>query len=171
MRTEALIDALQHLKVETGSLACAGCGHEHNCSTKGCAILREAAERLGYLLKFFTEESALNLSTQIFNVLKDRMSDTLRDQMKELVLETGQVFNGPVMKGDVVWMVVSRYYESEQRLPYNYFVEKATVTEFNLKKIQFEFGKTVFWTKDEANVRMYEMRNDLYQAAREGRRP
>ena len=41
-----LITALEHLKVETGSLACLGCGYEHNCSTHGCAIIRAAAERL-----------------------------------------------------------------------------------------------------------------------------
>lgn len=41
-----LAEALRQLKVETGSLACVGCGHEHNCSTHGCAILREAEERL-----------------------------------------------------------------------------------------------------------------------------
>ena len=32
------------LKVETGSLACLGCGTEHDCGTRGCAILRAAAE-------------------------------------------------------------------------------------------------------------------------------
>lgn len=42
-----LIQALNRLKVQTGSLACLGCGYEHNCSTKGCRILREAVEQLG----------------------------------------------------------------------------------------------------------------------------
>lgn len=37
-----LIKALSRLKVETGSLACLGCGYERNCSTQGCRILREA---------------------------------------------------------------------------------------------------------------------------------
>ena len=36
------MQALKRLRVETGSLACFGCGHEHNCSTQGCAILRNA---------------------------------------------------------------------------------------------------------------------------------
>ena len=36
---KGLIEALEHLKVETGSLACLGCGYEHNCSTEGCAIM------------------------------------------------------------------------------------------------------------------------------------
>lgn len=50
MKTEVLIDALRSLKVETGSLACSGCGHEHNCSTRGCAIMREAADLIEKLL-------------------------------------------------------------------------------------------------------------------------
>ena len=31
MKTDELIEALGQLKVQTGSLACLGCGHEHNC--------------------------------------------------------------------------------------------------------------------------------------------
>ncbi len=46
MSNEELLKALGRLKVETGSLACLGCGHEHNCSTHGCAILRAAEEAL-----------------------------------------------------------------------------------------------------------------------------
>ena len=38
--------ALKRLRVETGSLACFGCGHEHNCSTLGCAILRNAVAHM-----------------------------------------------------------------------------------------------------------------------------
>lgn len=47
MRDKAqIVHDLRHLKVQTGSLACLGCGHEHNCSVRGCAIIREAADRL-----------------------------------------------------------------------------------------------------------------------------
>ncbi len=46
METNKLITALRRMKVETGSLICFGCGHEHNCSTRGCALIREAADRL-----------------------------------------------------------------------------------------------------------------------------
>jgi hypothetical protein len=46
MKIEDLIAALRRLKVQTGSLACLGCGHEHNCSTSGCAIIREAVDKL-----------------------------------------------------------------------------------------------------------------------------
>ena len=46
MKIDDLISALSQLSVETGSLACLGCGHEHNCSTSGCAIIREAIKAL-----------------------------------------------------------------------------------------------------------------------------
>ena len=46
MKREELIQALDRLKVQTGSLACLGCGYEHTCTTKGCQILREAVEQL-----------------------------------------------------------------------------------------------------------------------------
>ena len=41
MRDEDLLAALRRLKVQTGSLVCLGCGHEHNCGIHGCAILRK----------------------------------------------------------------------------------------------------------------------------------
>lgn len=46
MDREHLIAALKMMQVETGSLVCLGCGHEHNCGVHGCAILREAVEAL-----------------------------------------------------------------------------------------------------------------------------
>ena len=44
-RTE-LLQAMGRLKVETGSLACLGCGYENNCGTRGCSILRAAVDAL-----------------------------------------------------------------------------------------------------------------------------
>ena len=46
MRDQELVNAIRRLKVETGSLACMGCGHEHNCGVSGCAVMREAADRI-----------------------------------------------------------------------------------------------------------------------------
>lgn len=41
MKTRSeLLKALGRLAVETGSLACLGCGWEHDCGVHGCAILR-----------------------------------------------------------------------------------------------------------------------------------
>lgn len=46
MNLETTFAALHQLKVETGSLACLGCGHEESCSVRGCAILRAAEAHL-----------------------------------------------------------------------------------------------------------------------------
>lgn len=50
MNDKELLQALRKLKVETGSLACMGCGRENNCGVHGCAILRAAADRMEGLL-------------------------------------------------------------------------------------------------------------------------
>ncbi len=49
MTDRELIAALRRLKVEPGSIACLGCGYEHNGSVHGCHIMRVAAERLEQL--------------------------------------------------------------------------------------------------------------------------
>ena len=46
VEVEKILKELRRLKVETGSLACLGCGHENSCSTKGCAVIRAAIEAL-----------------------------------------------------------------------------------------------------------------------------
>lgn len=52
MNRAYLIHELNHLKVETGSLACLGCKHEDNCGIKGCALIRAAVEQLEVLQGF-----------------------------------------------------------------------------------------------------------------------
>ena len=54
------LNALRKLCVETGSLACLGCGYEHNCSTHGCAILRNAIEHIEAALSNYDSLSALS---------------------------------------------------------------------------------------------------------------
>lgn len=46
MPTKDLISKLRSLKIQTGSIACFGCGYEHNCGINGCRLVREAADRL-----------------------------------------------------------------------------------------------------------------------------
>lgn len=50
MTEKELVKALRRSMVETGSLVCLGCGHEHNCSTHGCAIMRAAVNTLESLI-------------------------------------------------------------------------------------------------------------------------
>ena len=47
------MQALRRLKVKTWSLACLGCGYEHNCFVHGCAILRNAEEHMEAQLHLF----------------------------------------------------------------------------------------------------------------------
>lgn len=42
---------LRRLSVQTGSLACLGCGREHSCGVHGCRILRDAMELITVLEK------------------------------------------------------------------------------------------------------------------------
>lgn len=37
---------LRSNRAETGSLMCFGCGHEHNCSVHGCAMMSAAADAI-----------------------------------------------------------------------------------------------------------------------------
>ena len=62
MKTEEILTALRRLKVETGSLACMGCGREHDCGIHGCQIVREAAkliEKLTDRCAHYAEEIAV----------------------------------------------------------------------------------------------------------------
>ena len=58
MDYEKTLEELKHMKVETGSFICLGCGHEHNCSIRGCAILRDAVECIEELKRVLRESEA-----------------------------------------------------------------------------------------------------------------
>lgn len=58
MNDKGLLAALGRLKVETGSLACMGCGYEQNCGVHGCAVLRAAEERLREQMRLPSSASA-----------------------------------------------------------------------------------------------------------------
>lgn len=53
MDFEKTLQALKRMKVETGSLLCAGCGHEHSCGARGCAILRNAVLYMEVLMAHY----------------------------------------------------------------------------------------------------------------------
>lgn len=83
MTTNDLLQALARLRVETGSLACLGCGHEHNCSTHGCQILREAAAQLEH----FTAENRALRNVSASKLAKRSLNARvtyLREMAKEL---------------------------------------------------------------------------------------
>ena len=46
MKRDEIVAGLRRQRVETGSIACLGCGWENSCGTRGCRIMREAADML-----------------------------------------------------------------------------------------------------------------------------
>lgn len=75
MSLKELITALHRLKVETGSIACLGCGYEHNCGIHGCAIIREAAEKLGDFNAVFNEDAVVKLAGRCLKVEPGRLRE------------------------------------------------------------------------------------------------
>lgn len=75
MTTDELIKALTRMKAETGSLAdslcCLGCGHEHNCGVYGCAIIREAIERLNERRWISVKEKLPEVGERVIVARKD----------------------------------------------------------------------------------------------------
>lgn len=92
MRDQELVNAIRRLKVETGSLACMGCGHEHNCGVSGCAVMREAADRIA------------NQNTHILAL--QREIEGLRSQNEQLRLDRDYAMSiiADVIKGGKTWM-------------------------------------------------------------------
>lgn len=75
MTINELIKALQRLKVETESIACLGCGHEHNCGIHGCAIIRAAVEHLSDFNAVFNEDTIVRLAGRCLKVEPARLRE------------------------------------------------------------------------------------------------
>nr|DAL12186.1 MAG TPA_asm: hypothetical protein [Caudoviricetes sp.] len=75
MTINELIKALQRLKVETESIACLGCGHEHNCGIHGCAIIRAAVEHLSDFNVVFNEDTIVRLAGRCLKVEPARLRE------------------------------------------------------------------------------------------------
>ena len=97
MTTNKLIKALQRLKVKTGSIACLGCGHEHNCGIHGCAIIREAAEKLGDFNAVFNEDTVVRLADRGLEVEPGRLRELAEAD------RDGRVVVLPCKVGDTVY--------------------------------------------------------------------
>ena len=87
MTINELITALRRLKVETGSLACLGCGNEHNCDIHGCAIIREAAEKLGDFNAVFNEDTVVRLAVRCLKVEPVRLRELAEEERSKDVKE------------------------------------------------------------------------------------
>jgi hypothetical protein len=89
MKNEEILTALRRLKVETGSLACMGCGREHDCGIHGCRIAREAAELIEKLTDRcarYAEEIAVLQEREKWVPVTERLPEVWRnDETSELV--------------------------------------------------------------------------------------
>ena len=135
MTISELITALQRLKMETGSIACLGCGHEHNCGIHGCAIIRDAAERLGDFNAVFNEDTIVRLDARCLKVDPNRLRE-LAEADKD-----GRVVVLPCKVGDKVYMISWRLngrHEIEERVFSLMYFDPA------------KYGKDYFLTREEA---------------------
>ena len=87
MTTNELITALQRLKVETGSIACLSCGHEHSCGIHGCAIIREATDKLDDFNTVFNEDTVVRLAGRCLKVEPARLRELAEEERSKDVQE------------------------------------------------------------------------------------
>lgn len=84
MKNEEILTALRRLKVETGSLACMGCGREHDCGIHGCRIAREAAELIEKLTDRcarYAEEIAVLQEREKWVPVTERLPESAGDYL------------------------------------------------------------------------------------------
>lgn len=145
MTTNKLIKALQRLKVETGSISCLGCGHEHNCGIHGCAIIREAAEKLGDFNAVFDEDTIVRLAGQCLKVEPGRLRE-LAEADKD-----GRLVVLPCKPGDTVytisWRLSGRHEIEEQVFSLTYFDPA-------------KYGKDYFLSREEAEKALEAMKDE-----------
>lgn len=110
MRDEDLLAALRRLKVQTGSLACLGCGREHNCGIHGCAILREA---IAFVEKKLAEGLHRGIELMLYVLIDKRSApmDDVQQLANELNHAAGCVADGYITWADIRQML--KEYEVE----------------------------------------------------------
>ena len=157
MTTNKLIKALQRLKVETGSIACLGCGHEHNCGIHGCAIIREEAEKLGDFNAVFDEDTVVRLAARCLKVDPNRLRE-LAEADKD-----GHVVVSPCKVDDVLYraspsgVVVHRVANVIYRgLTSRWYIDTIP----NLPYASEELGKTAFLTHEEPKKALEAMKDE-----------
>ena len=86
MTNEEIVKWLRSKKVETGSLLCFGCGHEHNCGIHGCAVMRAAADAMENLQ---TENAALHQIAEKQADMNVNLTKKVLEMEKEMAQKGG----------------------------------------------------------------------------------
>ena len=87
MTNEEIMKWLRSKKVETGSLLCLDCGHEHNCGIHGCAVMRAAADAMENLQ---TENAALHQIAEKQAVMNVTLTKQVLEMAKNLFEKGGE---------------------------------------------------------------------------------
>ena len=87
MTNEEIVKWLRSKKVETGSLLCLDCGHEHNCGIHGCAVMRAAADAMENLQ---TENAALHQIAEKQAVMNVTLTKQVLEMAKNLCEKGGE---------------------------------------------------------------------------------
>lgn len=167
MTITELIKALRRLKVGTGSIACLGCGHEHNCGIHGCAIIREAAEKLDDFNTVFNEGTIVRLAGQCLKVEPARLRE-LAEADKDgrvIVLPVRPVLtqsivsmlyiieDGEIVEDSLCEALVGMGSNGEINICYTTLSDQISFE-------QADIGKTVFLTREEAEKALEAMKDE-----------
>lgn len=167
MTANELITALQRLKVETGSIACLGCGHEHSCGIHGCAIIREATEKLDDFNAVFDEDTVVRMAGQCLKVEPGRLRE-LAEADKDgrlVVLPVRPVLTQSI--GSMLYIIEDGEIDGDSLC--EALVGMESNGEINIfyttlsDQISFEqadIGKTVFLTREEAEKALEAMKDE-----------
>lgn len=115
MTISELIKALRSLKIQTNSFACLGCGHEHNCGIHGCAIIREAAEKLGDFNAVFNEDT----------VAKGGVKMDTAARLKALRKENGFTRQEFATECNIPYSTLTNYENGTRTPPYTFLLTAA----------------------------------------------
>lgn len=154
--------ALYRLKVETGSLACMGCGYEHNCSIHGCAILREAEQMASIMSERFNENTLLATAAQVLDTTVDRLREAAKAD------RDGRLVVLPCRMGETVFAIKrGRIMECVAYTAGMSVLVNGTITLLSKEEalgiygVRFDkFGETAFLTREEAEKALKEAKGD-----------
>ena len=163
MYLRKLIDALKHMKVETGSLVCLGCGYENSCGVRGCAILRNAAMQLELLAECFSDKTVLDFASHILGPSPERLRELSKAD------EEGRLFVLPCRPALKCYSSNELFVVDDGEVIEDYLHEAEIGENSNGKVVVLyslhdggcfsddDIGKTVFRTKEEAEKALEKM--------------
>lgn len=165
MTINELITALQRLEAESKIIVCLGCVHEHNCGIHGCAIIREAVEKLDDFNVGFNEATIVRLAGQCLKVESGRLRELAEaDKAGRLVVLPVRpvltqsirsmlyiIEDGEIVEDSLCEALVGMGSNGEINIFYTTLSDQISFE-------QADIGKTVFLTREEAEKALEAMK-------------